>query len=181
MSLILKGRLRRKEKKINQESSVNFIKFSLKALVMSIIEIMPATLHFFTKTQFSGFFLIAPFKRERLHFFYLWHCYMHFLSLLPWIQIWLVFILCDLKTFKMNGPHIAIDIKGPLAFFRMNMNDRCWRRNLKSCSLTSEIEMLVTRNYVQLVWWEISERLKICILIFCGHFLAEHIFVLRRL
>lgn len=39
----LEGKIKKKRKKINQESSVNFIKFSLKALVMSIIERMLAT------------------------------------------------------------------------------------------------------------------------------------------
>lgn len=47
----LEGEIKKKREKLNQESSVNFIKFSLKALVMGIMEIMPATLHFSVKTK----------------------------------------------------------------------------------------------------------------------------------
>lgn len=47
----LEGKIKKKrKKKINQESSVNFIKFSLREPVMRTMQLMAATLASFTET-----------------------------------------------------------------------------------------------------------------------------------
>ena len=46
----LEGKIKKKRKKINQESSVNFIKFSLREPVMRTMQLMAATLTSFTET-----------------------------------------------------------------------------------------------------------------------------------
>lgn len=52
----LEGKIKKKRKKVNQESSVNFINFSLKALVTGVMELIPANMtHFFLDIILQNF------------------------------------------------------------------------------------------------------------------------------
>lgn len=126
----LEEKIKKKRKKINQESSVNFIKISLRALVMRIMEIMAATLPSFTKTWFTLSFLISPIRKggapylllvTLLYVFYL--TFIMNSNLTHFYSLWL-------KNLKWIVP-VVIDIKDTRSSFRINVNGLCWRRNEK--------------------------------------------------
>ena len=124
----LEQKIKKKRKKINQESSVNFIKISLKAPVMRIMEIMAATLPSFTKTWFTPCFPISPIQKGEVSYLLLvtllYAFYLPFTmnsNLTHFYFLWL-------KNLKWTVP-VAIDIKDTRSSFRINVNGLCWRRN----------------------------------------------------